>query len=172
MLSVFILAGDDAEALARTLATLVPHAVDGMISDATAVVEGSPSASVQTLCHQAGCELVDSRQMPVDQILAHGRAPWLLILTAGVRPLSDWTEPVRAHVQAPTGAGPARFKLARAAGPWWRRMMGRSAGGGPFHRGLLIDRRQALARCKPDMTLDALPRGLAVRTLSAALDPA
>ena len=95
------------------------------------------------------------------------------LLPPGARLVGDWLAAVETHINAPTGAaGAARFRMARDPGQsFWARLFARRGLTGPFARGFLISKAQAQALSRPGMTLDALPRGVAVRTLRAGLLP-
>ena len=171
MLSVLIIADNRVDRLARTLTSLVPHAISGAVADVAAVFEAEPATELKALCDEAGCAIIDRGPRPLDELVGQGRAPWLLVIDAGARPVGDWLDAVESYVNAPAGAAGARFRLAlRDNAPWWRRVLGQPGGpSSPFRRGLLISRRQAQAQCKPGKTLSDLPRGLSIRTLPAML---
>lgn len=171
MLSVLIPTSDDEEPLAQMLPGLVKHAVTGAITEAVVLDQGSADGT-QRVADVAGCRFIADAERTLGEVLGELRAPWLLVLEAGARPVGDWIDVVSDHVAAPD-AGAARFRIAAdpAAG-WWRRLMGPRVPARTFARGFLIAQRQAIALAKPGMTLEDLPRGVAVRTLPAALVPA
>lgn len=170
MLTVIIPTHDDEEKLARMLPGLVPHAVSGAISEAVVYDSGSSDAT-QRVAEIAGCRFVGAGATAPADLIAEARGQWLLFLDAGARPVGDWIDAVEEHVNRPD-AGAARFRSAPDPDAnWWRRLVGRRAPSRPFARGLLISKRQALALSRPDMALDALPRGLAARNLPAGLVP-
>ena len=172
MLSIIVPTHNDADALAQMLPSLVPHAVSGLISDVVLFDAGSTD-DTRRVGEIAGCAWHDAKATDVAQLLPATRGAWILILEAGCRPVGDWTGAVEDHIASPTGAaGAARFRLARdPALPWWRPSPRINPARRPFARGFLISRTQAMALCRSDMALTDLPRGLAVRTLSAALMP-
>ena len=172
MLSIIIPTRNDADALAQMLPGLVPHAVDGLISDVV-LFDGGSTDETRRVGEIAGCAWHDANATSVAELLSATRGAWLLILEPGCRPVGDWTRAVDHHIASPTGAaGAARFRLARdPALPWWRPSPRINPARRPFARGFLISRAQAMALCRPEMSLTDLPQGLAVRTLPAALIP-
>ena len=171
MLTVIIPTRDDEDRLARMLPGLVRHAVSGAIVEVIVVDRGSTDETVR-VAQVAGCTLVDAGAVDVPALAAMARGGWLLVLQAGARPVGDWLDSVRAHLDGRAPAGAARFRLARDPGvPWWRRLAPVGGAGGPFGRGFLISRGQAAALGRPGMALADLPRGVAARTLPAALIP-
>ena len=171
MLTVIIPTRDDEDALARMLPGLVRHAVSGAIVEVIVVDRGSTDETAR-VAQVAGCTLVDAGAADVPALAAMARGGWLLVLQAGARPVGDWLDSVRAHLDGGVSAGAARFRLARDPNlPWWRRLVPVRGPGGPFGRGFLISRGQAAALGRSGMALADLPRGVAVRTLSGALLP-
>lgn len=170
MLSVLVPTRNDEAELARMLPGLVQHAVSGAISDVIIIDQGS-SDETKKVAEIAGCKWVDADQTNMVDVIDRARGSWLLVLEPGARPMGDWLEQVEAHINGGL-SGAARFSLAHDPGaPWWRRLVPVGSGGRPFARAFLISRSQARALCKPGMALVDLPRGVAVRTLSAALMP-
>lgn len=169
MLTVIVPTRNDEVALARMLPALVPHAVSGNIVDVIVVDAGSRD-DTRRVAEIAGCTIVDAESADVPALAGLARGQWLLVLEPGVRPVGDWIGAVETHVNTATGAGAARFSLARDPNTsWWRRLFGPGPTGGPFQRGFLISRSQVAALARPGMALADLPRGLAVRTLTASV---
>ena len=170
MLCVLIPTDDDEDPLAQMLPPLVQHAVTGMVSEVMVLDAGSRDET-RRVAELAGCTIVDTRQTDLPDWLTAARAPWLLALEPGARLMGEWTQAVQTHVNATAGAvGAARFRVARDANaPWWQPWP--RAGKGPFARGFLISKTQAMALARPGMALADLPRGVAVRTLSASVVP-
>lgn len=171
MLTVLIPTHDDEERLAHMLPGLVRHAVSGAISEVIVFDSGSRD-DTRRVADIAGCRFVSAGESPVDAVLASVRAPWILVLEPGARPVGDWIDVVGDHVAGP-GVGAARLRIAPdpAAG-WWQRLVGPGVGRRVFARGLLVSRRQAVALARPGMALDDIARGLAMQVLPAALIPA
>ena len=171
MLTLLIPTHDDEDALAHMLPALVMHVVSGAITEAIVVDRGSTDGT-RKVADIAGCRFVEAGSVSLPSLVDAVKAPWLLVLEAGARPVGDWMDVVGDHV-ATAGAGAARLRIAPdPAASWWRGLMGPAVPARPFARGLVISRRQALALARPGMTLDDLPRGVAMRSLPAALLPA
>ncbi|WP_306119652.1 MULTISPECIES: glycosyl transferase [unclassified Roseitalea] len=173
MLTVVIptMAGDD-ERLAQTLAVLVRHAVSGAIVEVI-VLDGADDGEQRRVAEVAGCRYCRAEAAHLPDLLAQMRGTWVLVLEAGARPVGAWIDAVEDHINAATRAsGAARFRIAPdPAANWWRRLWGPRVPARPFARGFLISRAQASALSGDGRPLGALPRGLAVRTLPAALSP-
>lgn len=171
MLTVLVPTRNDEDALARMLPALVTHAVSGNIVDVI-VIDAASQDGTRRVAEIAGCTIIDADGADVPALVELARGPWLLILEPGARPIGDWIGAVETHVNSAAGKGAARFSIARDPdAPWWRRMFAPGRATGAFHRGLLISRSQAAALARPGMALADLPRGLAVRTLRAAVRP-
>lgn len=110
MISVMIEAAQDDEALAMTLAMLVPGAVEGIISDVTIIDRGMNEAS-RTVADAAGCRIVPSSDMHA--ALMGARSDWLMMIEPGARLLPGWIERLSSHLGY--DGRPARFKRAHQA---------------------------------------------------------
>lgn len=93
MLSVVIPTGNSEEALARTLASLVPAAADGTVREVIVADAGSTDATVR-VADGAGCVIVQSGP-DLASCLAAGaaaayRGEFILFLAAGVAPEAGW----------------------------------------------------------------------------------
>lgn len=110
MISVMIEAAQDDEALAMTLAMLVPGAVEGVISDVTIIDRGMNEAS-RTVADAAGCRIVPSSDMHA--ALMGARSDWLMMIEPGARLLPGWIERLSSHLGY--DGRPARFKRAHQA---------------------------------------------------------
>lgn len=145
MISVLIECREDAVALAATLATLVPGAVEGLIREVLVVDRGMDAATRKVVDH-AGCRIVAERE--VAQALSVAKGDWLLLLEPGARLSAGWIEAVAEHVAAAALDGPgkaARFSAPPAgAGGLLRRML--QGGGRPLLYGLLLPKAQGAAR--------------------------
>lgn len=164
MLSVIIETHNDEEGLARTLASLVAGAVEGMVRDVVVCDRGSTDGT-RTVAEHAGCAWVEGG---IAAAIAAAKGDWLLLLEPGARPAEGWTEAVATHA---AGSGmAARFSRDRAdRTPFLSRILSRP---GPLAQGLLLPRRQALALVRNADSAEALGRGLAVKTLKTAIQPA
>ncbi|WP_151986624.1 glycosyl transferase family 2 [Rhizobium sp. EC-SD404] len=103
-------AAQDDEALAMTLAMLVPGAVEGVISDVTIIDRGMNEAS-RTVADAAGCRIMPSSDMHAALIGA--RSDWLMMIEPGARLLPGWIERLSSHLGY--DGRPARFKRAHQA---------------------------------------------------------
>lgn len=172
MLSVLVPTHNDEDRLAQMLPDLVRHAVSGAISDVL-VLDQASTDETRRVGEIAGCTIIDASDADLTATLDTARGLWILVLPPGARLVGDWLAAVEAHINAPTGAaGAARFRPAHGPGQsFWERLFAPRRLTGPFARGFLISKAQALALSRPGMTLDALPRGVAARTLRAGLLP-
>jgi glycosyltransferase involved in cell wall biosynthesis len=164
LLSVIIETKNHAEALARTLASLVPAAVEGFVRDVTVRDLGSEDET-RKVCDHAGARWMESGEL--SEIIKTARCDWLLFLTPGARLLDGWIEPASAHIRKMTS--PARFARSRAHKlGLFTRLKG---GLDPLSEGLLIQRRQALALARENMTAQGLARGLASKRIIGEIAP-
>lgn len=165
MLSVLIETRDDEEALARTLATLIGAAIEGVVRDVVVCDLGSGDKT-RYVAEHAGCHFV--AQGGIAAGVAAARGDWLLIVEPGARLVEGWTEPTMAHLNESTV--PARLRRAIADRPSFLARL--FTGKRPLAQGLLITKRQAAALAKGARSAEALARGLAVKTLAAEISPA
>lgn len=165
MLSVLIETMDDEEGLARTLASLVGAAVEGIVREVVVCDRGSTDATA-AVADQAGCTFIANADIAAG--ISRAKGDWLLLLEPGARLEGDWTAAVLDHVAKATM--PACFARARAhRAPFLSRLVGRP---GPLADGLLVTRRQAAALARRGGDASALARGLALRRLRAEIAPA
>ena len=134
MLTVVIETSNQAEALARTLSSLVGGAVEGIVREVLVHDLGSTDGTERVAEH-AGCRIVTRGALR--EGLGRAKGDWLLFLEPGARLADGWIDAVRDHVE--TGRGPARFTPSTGL---WRRLLT----GTPLAAGLLIARSQALDR--------------------------
>jgi hypothetical protein len=165
MLTVMIETRNHQDALARTLASLVSGAVEGIVREVLVHDRGSTDQTAAVADH-AGCVMV-----PAGDLLGgvrRAKGDWLLFVEPGARLSEGWVEAVFAHVGHATT--PARFLRARAPDSGFlARMMTRSR---PLSEGLLVSKRQALAKLKPGDEAEALARRLSSRRIGAEIMPA
>lgn len=163
MVSVLIETFDDEEALARTLASLVAGAIDGIVREVIVVDHGSADQTAYVAEH-AGCRFVAEGGVAAG--IRHAKGDWLLMLEPGARLVDGWVESVAAHVAG--AAVPARFSPARnSRAPLLARLFLRPAA---LSDGLLVTKRDALA-LKTE-TAEALARGLSRKRLEGTIVPA
>jgi hypothetical protein len=165
MVSVIIESRNEGEALALTLAALVPGALEGVIGDVV-VLADAIDEETRLVADAAGCTRVTKG---VAEAIAATRSDWLLLLEPGARPTGNWIEAIGAHVANETR--PARFRL---SGSWFSRLasMLRRGRNAPLAAGLLLPKaeiRQAAAKAR---TLADLARGQRPVSLPSAIAPA
>jgi glycosyltransferase involved in cell wall biosynthesis len=171
MLSVIIEARDAEEALARTLATLVEGAVEGVLREVIILDGGSADATAE-MAEEAGCAVLIG--VGFAQAIAQAKGRWLLFLEPGARLAEGWAGAVDAYI-GKHGAMPARFAPVRESRPRlfsWRFLSWGSPRPRALSQGLLISRERAVARAKSAGSAEALARGMAVKTLNAEIRPA
>lgn len=157
MLTVVIEARDQAEALARTLASLVSGAVEGMVREVLVHDIGSSDGSDRVAEH-AGCHVVSRGGLR--EGLRRAKGEWLLILKPGARLTEGWIEAVRTH--ASEASAPARFK----ENPGVLQRL-RALGSPPA--GLLIRRDEALALLPEGRGLATLTQHVRAKRLDAGI---
>lgn len=165
MLTVLIETHNDEEPLARTLASLVPAAVEGLVRDVI-VCDRQSVDHTHEVADQAGCVFIAGGELQA--ALRRARCEWILFLEPGARPIDGWMDPVIAH----TGklASPARFTRAREDRPgFFSRFFSARR---PLADGLVMTRRQALALGKSARSADAIARGVSARRISGLISPA
>lgn len=161
MLTVLIETRNSEEALARTLASLISGAVEGVVREVVVIDRGSTDQTHHVAEH-AGCRFMTEG---LAAVVAQAKGEWLLVLEPGARLAEGWMEPVLAHVSRQTMA--ARFSRAKAGrAPFLKRMLSRTTA---LADGLLISKRQAMSLARNATDADGLARGLAVKTLAAEI---
>jgi hypothetical protein len=150
------------EALARSLAALVPAAVEGFVREVIVCDRGSTDHTHYVAEH-AGCHFL--AQGGVAAGIRQAKGEWLLLLEPGARPAEGWTEEVAVHAAHQTMA--ARFSRARAdRAPFLARIFSTRR---PLAEGLLITKRQALALSGKGRDAEGIARGLAAKRLPAEI---
>lgn len=162
MLSVLIQTLNDEERLARTLASLIGGAVEGVVRDVVVCDSGSTDQTHRVAEH-AGCVYVASGGIAAG--IRQAKGDWLLLLEPGARLAEGWIDEVAAHAGRQTM--PARFSRARGSRvPFLSRVF---SGNRALAEGLLISKRQAAALAKNARSAEAIARGLATRRLDAEI---
>jgi hypothetical protein len=162
MLTVLIETRNDEEALARTLASLVGGAVEGVVRDVIVCDRGSTDQTHRVAEH-AGCHYVAEGGIAAG--IRQAKGEWLLMLEPGARLVDGWTEAVIGHVAKMSM--PARFSRSRAdRKPLFSRMF---SGPTALAEGLVIRKSQAMALAKSALSAEAIARGLASRRLEAEI---
>ncbi len=161
MLSVLIETRDDEEGLARTLASLIGGAVEGVVRDVIVCDTGSTDQTHRVADH-AGCHFVTGG---IGAGIRQAKGDWLLLLEPGARLAEGWIDDVVAHTARQTM--PARFSRARGSRtPFLSRVF---SGNRALAEGLVISKRQAVALSKNVHSAEALARGLATKRLDAEI---
>jgi glycosyltransferase involved in cell wall biosynthesis len=106
MISVIIPTLDSERPLARTLAALVPGAVDGLVSEAI-VADGGSRDGTPIVADAAGCTFIRideplGRRLQVAADKA--RAPFLLFVRPGLVLSAGWVEEARQFTERPSAA--------------------------------------------------------------------
>ncbi len=162
MLSVVIETRNQEEALARTLASLVGGAVEGVVREVI-VCGDATDEPTRAVAEHAGCHYLAGAQASAG--VRQARSEWLLLLEPGARPLDGWMDSVLAH--ADDADGPARFRPAKQSRqPFFLRLL---KGRRPLAEGLLITRTQALALSPADASADAIAKAVSARRLGAEI---
>jgi glycosyltransferase involved in cell wall biosynthesis len=165
MLTVLIETRNDEDALARTLASLVSGAVEGIVREVLVHDRGSTDRTAVVADH-AGCVLVSDGDLVGGVRRAKG--DWLLFIEPGARLSDGWIDAVIAHAGRMTT--PARFLRARNTETGFlSRFLARRR---PLSEGLLVSKRQALAKLRPGEEAEALARRLTSRRIGAEILPA
>lgn len=165
MLSVLIETRNDEEGLTRTLASLVPAAVEGMVREVI-VCDRESTDHTHRVAEQAGCHFLATGGIAAG--IRQAKGEWLLILEPGARLVEGWTESVAEHAARHVMA--ARFSRSRSARrPFLSRIF-------RTHRalaeGLVITKRQATSLSRGAQSAEAIARGLATRRLEGEIQPA
>lgn len=165
MLSVIIETANDEEGLARTLASLVPASVEGVVRKVIVRDRGSTDRTRDVADH-AGCAFVAGGG--IEAVLQGVGDEWVLLLEPGARLCEGWTESAAEHAARTRSA--ARFSRARGSrAPFLSRRFWRPTA---LAQGLLIVTRQAVVRSHNADSAEAVARGLAMRTLRGGIWPA
>ncbi|HEX5775426.1 MAG TPA: TIGR04283 family arsenosugar biosynthesis glycosyltransferase [Caulobacteraceae bacterium] len=114
MISVVIPTLDAATTLQRTLAPLVPAAVDGLVREVV-VADGGSTDETLELAEDAGARIVSTQRGRGAQLVAGcaaARGPWLLVLHADTELADGWAQAAADHIARRSDkAGYFRFAL-------------------------------------------------------------
>ncbi|MDF1599581.1 glycosyl transferase family 2 [Mesorhizobium sp. YIM 152430] len=137
MISVLIETKDDEEGLAKTLASLVSGAVEGLVREVIVCDLGS-SDGTETVAEHAGCIFLAGTRC--EEAVAGARSEWVLMLKPGARLAPGWVEAAREHVAA--AESPAIFSRSRQSElPFWSKWLKRRE---RFAEGLLMRRTSSM----------------------------
>ena len=165
MLSVLIETRNDEDALARTLASLVGAAVEGLVREVIVCDAGSTDQTHKVADH-AGCHFLT--RAPLANAVRQAKGDWLLLIEPGARLDGEWMGAVVAHLSQTTQ--PARFTRARGSGrPFLSRVFTRR---NPLADGVVINKAQALSRAASGASARAMVRGLSMKRLKAEIQAA
>jgi hypothetical protein len=165
MLTVLIETRNDEEALARTLASLVAGAVEGVVREVIVCDRGSTDQTHYVAEH-AGCHYLATGGIAAG--IAKAKGDWLLLLEPGARLADGWTGDVVEHMSKLTMA--ARFSRSpKDRVPFLSRVF---TSGRALADGLLITKRRAAALSRTALEADAVARGLATKLLAAGISVA
>ena len=162
MLTVLIETLNDEVALARSLASLVGGAVEGLVREVVVFDRGSTDQTAIVADH-AGCLWLQHADLA--SAVRRARGDWLLVIEPGARLEGAWTESVLRHTS--DSVGPARFTRSRVGRP---RFLSRLfSARRPLADGLVISKRQAAALARSGEGAAALARRFGVRRLPAEI---
>jgi hypothetical protein len=162
MLSVLIETRNDEEGLARTLASLIGGAVEGVVREVIVCDAGS-SDQTHHVAEHAGCHYLANA--PLAAGIRQAKSEWLLIVEPGARLREGWIEAVVAHAGSATGA--ACFTRARQSqAPFLSRIF---AGRRPLADGLVVTKRQAQSLARGEGAGAAIARAVSPRRIDAEI---
>ncbi len=165
MLSVLIETRNDEEGLTRTLASLVPAAVEGMVREVI-VCDRDSTDHTHRVAEHAGCHFIATGGIAAG--IRQAKSEWLMFLEPGARLAEGWTDSVAEHAARHVMA--ARFSRSRAARrPFLSRVFRPQRA---LAEGLVITRRQAASLSRAAQAAEAIARGLATRRLEGEILPA
>lgn len=162
MLSVLIETRNSEEGLARTLASLVGGAVEGVVREVIVCDTGS-SDQTHKVAEHAGCHYV--AQGGIAAGVRQAKSEWLLLLEPGARLVDGWSDEVAEHVARATL--PARFTRARASRVGLVARLLRKAPA--LADGLVISKRQAASLSQHTNSAERIARRLSARRLAAEI---
>lgn len=164
MLSVLIETRNDEEGLARTLASLVSAAVEGIVREVVVCDRGSTDHT-HRVAEQAGCHFLATGGISAG--IRQAKGEWLLLLEPGARLDDGWIEAVLEHVGHSTMA--ARFVRSKhIRQPFLARVFSARR---PLRDGLVITKRQASSLSHGEGSAAAIARAVRARRLGAGIVP-
>lgn len=165
MFSVVIGTHNHEDALARTLASMVTGAVEGVVREVIVFDTGSTDRT-QAVADHAGCRYLPAGSLAEAMALAKG--DWLMLVEPGARLVDGWIEPVLEHVASSRDAA---FFSRADEGIWAKltRLFGTSR---PLARGLMITKGEARNLVGLAITAERLARAVRAGKLSAKILPA
>lgn len=161
MLSVVIETQGDAEALTRTLASLVTGAVEGAVREVI-VCDPSGEDMIREVADLTGCRYISRDGVTAG--IAIARSDWIVMLEPGVRLLDGWVDAVADHINEATRAarftrtGTRRSLLQWLTAP--RRVL---------REGLIIRRDEALALAGKAKDAESLAKCVSASRIAAGI---
>jgi F0F1-type ATP synthase membrane subunit c/vacuolar-type H+-ATPase subunit K len=115
MITGLVLVERGVEALAVTLAALVPGVAEGLVGDAI-VIARAPDRDIERVADATGATLVElsAGEDPWRAAAPLARRDWLFCLSAGDVPGEGWIRAIDRFALAAAGAGLPQGRLARA----------------------------------------------------------
>ena len=162
MLSVLIETRNHEEELARTLASLVGGAVEGVVREVIICDAGSTDHTHMVAEH-AGCRYV--AEGGIGAAVRQAKGEWLVLLEPGARLCDGWMDSVLDHVTRSSAA--ARFSRSRQGRAGFLARV--FSANRPLADGLLITKRQAAALAQKAKHADDIARGLATKRLDGEI---
>ncbi|WP_250157169.1 glycosyl transferase family 2 [Tianweitania aestuarii] len=145
--------------MARTLASLVSAAVEGMVREVIVLDRGS-SDKTSRVADLSGCLFVSDATL--NDGVQRARGDWLLLIEPGARLGEGWTQDVRRHVAG--GGSPGRFTRKRSGFRDWLPLKRRGLGAG-----LLVSRQEALVVMREGWNGSTLARTVRAQRLDAEI---
>ena len=165
MLSVLIETRNDEESLARTLGSLVPAAVEGVVREVIVCDHGS-SDQTDRVAEHAGCHFLGNAGIAAG--IREAKGDWLLLIEPGAKLGEGWTSAVMEHVA--TSSAAARFsQTAGSRRSLVSRLFRRDR---PLASALVITKRQAAALSSKAADSAAIARGVSPLRLEAEISVA
>lgn len=162
MLSVVIETRNDEDGLARTLASLVGGAVEGVVREVIVCDSGSTDQTWKVADH-AGCHFIPNATLGT--ALRQAKGEWLMILEPGARLADDWIPEVLVHLSETTK--PARFTRVRGSGRGF--LLDVFSSRNPIADGMVIRKAQALSRSQTAPDARSMARGLSMKRLKSRI---
>jgi len=165
MLSVLIETRNDEDGLARTLASLIGAAVEGIVREVIVCDLGSTDHT-HKVADAAGCVWLPAGGVAAGVRQAKG--DWLLFIEPGATLVDGWIDSAVSHCAKATIAG--RFRRSRSARvPFLGRILG---GNRALAHGLVIRKSQAVGLSRSGQDAEGVGRGLATKQLAGEIVPA
>lgn len=164
MITVILQAGDDGEALSRSLVPLVEGAMEGVISGVMVFSTGDAAHDeIERICDLSGAEHCANQNL--GEVIKGARDKWFLILEAGARLEGDWLPGVVGHLNSTENVGMFALASVSSDKPWWQRIFGNGASTSALRRGCLMPKTIAKNAAKAAKSPKDLARGRAMKVI-------